>query len=158
MSRVVGFLLLLAFVGCAPATSPTAPQVTVGKINSFEVTVISSTENSAVVSVDFSISVPKDKKYEANITIKAPGIPDPFFIALSDKFSEIAQLKMTGWKDNSLFGQILMKDGSIISGNPSKIPNLFSPPQTTYNFELFIRPVVGDGIATAIERRMITIK
>jgi hypothetical protein len=157
MNRFASLLLLLSLASCVPTTSVTSARATVGKIDSFEVTVISSTENSATVGIDFKISVPTDKRYEANVIIKAPNVPDPFFIALSDRFAEIQQVRLTGWKDNNLSGQFLMKDGQILSGEISKIPNLFNPPQTSYDFELFIRPV-DEGIATATEKRILTIK
>jgi hypothetical protein len=157
MRGIWGFCVLLSLLGCTPATNPTTSVSSGGKINSFQVSLVSSSISTATVLVNFDISVPASQKFEANLVIKAPNVKEPMVVAFSDRFADIAQVKMIGWKDNTLLGQIEMKSGQVFSGTSATIPQLFQAPETTYEFELFIRPS-GTGIATALEKRSITIK
>jgi hypothetical protein len=128
-----------------------------GKINSFRVSEISNSATSSTVTVDFDINTPPFRQYEATLTIKSPNLNPPLALSFGDQYSEIAQIKMIGWKDDTLSGQTIRKDGQVFSSTTTSIQNLFTSPQTTYEFELFIRPL-GESIATAVERRSITIK
>ena len=154
MFRVFGCFTLLFLFACAPAiTTP----IVEGKINSFNVSEISNSATSSTIVVDFDIVTPPSRQYEATLTVKAPNLNPPLALSFGDQYSQIAQIKMIGWKDNTLSGQTTRKNGQVFSSMPVSIQQLFTSPETTYEFELFIRPS-GESIATAVEKRLITIK
>ncbi|MEY4530272.1 MAG: hypothetical protein RLZZ156_993 [Deinococcota bacterium] len=160
MQKLFGLIIFIFFLGCAPTTAPAkvpTASSSSGKINSFQVSIGSSMATNATVIVEFDISTPENQKFEANLVVRTSKVKDPMILGLADKFAEVSKIKMIGWKDNTLTGQIEMKDGRVLSGTTATIPQLFTPPETTYEFELFIRPS-GTGLATAIEKRTITIK
>jgi hypothetical protein len=144
---VLSSLFLLA--SCAPKNessssssdvgNPTSPTIPVIKL--FDVSITANNSQSTEVTVKIDLAAPNDGRFESALIITTPNFKMPMLFSFGKIFPYQRQWVLTGWKNNTLSGSSKDLDGNILTptSNPVSATGLFTSPQTTYVFTLFIR-------------------
>lgn len=139
---LIGVSLSMFLFGCAPNVNNENKQaILTPQINRFEVLLTENTPESATVTVNIDVSALNDGNYESIMFIKSSSLNMPMIFSLGKEFPYRKQFVLTGWKNNTLSGSLRELDGTIIrpAAKPLDVPSLFTPPETAYEFTIFIR-------------------
>jgi hypothetical protein len=118
------------------SNSPVIPEIKL-----FDVSITADNSQSTEVTVKVDLTAPNDGKFESSLIITTPNLKTPMLLSFGNNFPFQKLFIFTGWKNNSLSGSSKDLEGKILTpaSNPVSVSGLFTAPQTTYDFTLFIR-------------------